>query len=83
VALRVSATKQVIQTNGLASSSTPITRVRGAQIVMPQSFHPLNTEEERTLLARGKRLLNHKLLGHQILVFQEYMCTLGKHTVFQ
>jgi hypothetical protein len=54
VALRVSATRQVIQTNGLASSSSPITRVRGARAIIPQSFRPLNTEEERTLLARGE-----------------------------
>jgi len=54
VAPRVSATKQVIQTNGLASSSSAITKVRGARAVMPQSFRPLNMEEERTLLARGE-----------------------------
>ncbi len=54
MALRVSATRQVIQTNGLASSSSPITRVRGARAIIPQSFRPLNTEEERTLLARGE-----------------------------
>jgi hypothetical protein len=54
VAPRVSATRQVIQTDGLASGSSSITRVRGARTVMPQSFRPLNTEEERTLLARGE-----------------------------
>jgi hypothetical protein len=54
VALKVSATKQVIQIDGLASSSSLITRARGVQIVMPQSIHPLNTEEECTLLARGE-----------------------------
>ncbi len=54
VAPRISATKQVIQTNGLASSSSPITRARGARGIMPQSFRPLNMEEERTLLARGE-----------------------------
>ncbi len=51
---RVFATRQVIQTNGLASGSSPITRARGAQAVMPQSFRPLNMEEEHTLLARGE-----------------------------
>jgi hypothetical protein len=54
VAPRVSATKHVIQTYGLVSGSSPITRVKGTRIVMPQSFRPLNTKEERTLLARGE-----------------------------
>jgi hypothetical protein len=54
VAPRVSATRQVIQTNGFASGSSPITRARGARAVMPQSFCPFNTEEERTLLVRGE-----------------------------
>jgi hypothetical protein len=54
VALRVFAIRQVIQTDGLAYGSSPITRARGAQGVMPQSFRPLNKEEERTLLARGE-----------------------------
>ncbi len=53
VAPKVFAIRQVIQTNGLASSSSPITKVRGARAVMPQSFRPLNMEEERTLLAKG------------------------------
>jgi hypothetical protein len=73
VAPRVSATRQVIQTDGLTSGSSPITRARGARVVMPQSFCLLNMEEERTLLARGGGLLHHKLLGHQIIVSQEYM----------
>jgi len=54
VAFRVFATRQVIQTDGLASSSNPITKVRGVQAVMSQFFHPLNMKEERTLLARGE-----------------------------
>ncbi|CAM6048069.1 unnamed protein product [Sphagnum compactum] len=54
VAPRVSATRQVIQTDGLASGSSPNTRARGARVVMPQSFRPLNTKEKRTLLARGE-----------------------------
>ncbi len=53
VAPRVSATRQVIQTDGLASGSSPITKARGARAVMPQSFRPFNMEEESTLLARG------------------------------
>jgi len=51
---RVFAIRRVIQTDGLASSSSPITRARGARAVMPQSFRPLNMEEERTLLAKGE-----------------------------
>jgi hypothetical protein len=35
VAPRVSATRQVIQTDGLASASSPITKARGARAVMP------------------------------------------------
>jgi len=52
VAPKVSTTRQVIQTDGLASGSSLITRAKGARVVMPQSFHLLNMEEERTLLAR-------------------------------
>ncbi len=54
VAPKVFATRQVIQTDELASGSSPITRARGARAVMPQYFCPLNMEEERTLLARGE-----------------------------
>ncbi len=50
----VSATRQVIQTDGLASGSSSITRARGVWAIMPQSFRPLNMEEERTLLVRGE-----------------------------
>jgi hypothetical protein len=57
VAPRLSATKQVIQTNELASSSSPITKVRGARTVMPQFFHLLNTEKERILLAKGEETI--------------------------
>jgi len=46
--------RQVIQTDGLASSSSPIIKARGAQVFMPQSFRSLNTKEKRTLLARGE-----------------------------
>jgi hypothetical protein len=55
VAPKVSTTRQVIQTDGLASSSSPITKARGAQAIMPQYFRPLNTKKERTLLARGQK----------------------------
>jgi hypothetical protein len=71
VAPRVFATKHVIQTNGLASDSSLITKARGARAVMPQYFHPLNTEEECTLLMRGEetttpqaaRASNFRVLG--------------------
>jgi len=54
VAPKISATKQVIQTDGLTSGSSLITNVKRARVVMPKSFRPLNTEEERTLLVRGE-----------------------------
>jgi hypothetical protein len=54
VAARVYATRQVIQINGLASGSSPITNAKGARVVMPQSFHPLNTKNNCTLLVRGE-----------------------------
>ncbi len=46
--------KQVIQTDGLKSGSSLITKAKGAQVVMPKSFRPLNIEEERTLLVNGE-----------------------------
>ncbi len=57
MAPRVSATRQVIQTDGLASGSSLTTRARGARAIMPQSFRLLNIEEERTLLARGEEII--------------------------
>jgi hypothetical protein len=57
VAPKVFATRHVIQTDGFASSSSPITRARGARAIMPQSFRPLNMEEERTLLAKGEETI--------------------------
>jgi hypothetical protein len=39
--------------DGLAFGSSFITRAR----IMPQSFRPFNTEEERTLLARGEETI--------------------------
>jgi hypothetical protein len=73
VAPIIYAIRHVIQTNGLAFGSSPITKARGVRAVMPQFFRPFNMEEEHTLLMRGRRLLHHKLLGHQILMSQEYM----------
>jgi hypothetical protein len=35
VASKISTTRQIIQTNGLTSSSSPITKARGARVVMP------------------------------------------------
>jgi hypothetical protein len=54
VTRRVLATRQVIQTDGLAFGSSPITKAKGTRTVMPQSFRPFNTKEKRTLLARGE-----------------------------
>jgi hypothetical protein len=54
VAPRVSVTREVIQIDGLAYGSNPITMARVAREVMPQSFRSLNMEEECTLLARGE-----------------------------
>jgi hypothetical protein len=35
----------------------PITRARRARVVMPQFFHPFNTNKERTLLAKGEETI--------------------------
>ncbi len=48
---------------------------------MPQSFRPFNTEENRTLLARGEETLHHKQLGHQILVSHKYMYIRKTHNI--
>ncbi len=77
VAPRVSAIRQVIKTDGLTFSLSPITRAKGARTIMPQSFRPLNTKKKRTLLARGEetttlkavRASNYRILG--IHVHQE------------
>jgi hypothetical protein len=52
---RVYTTRQVIQTDGLTSGSSPITRAR-VRAVMPQSFYPLNTKKECTLLAKEEEI---------------------------
>jgi hypothetical protein len=57
VAPKVSATRQVIQTDGLAYGSSPITKARRARTIMPQSFRPLNTKKERTVLAKGEETI--------------------------
>jgi len=54
VAPRFSTTRQVIYTDGLTSGLSLITKVKGARIVMPQSFRPLNMGEEHTLLVKGE-----------------------------
>jgi len=54
---RVYAIRQVIQTDGLTFGSNPITRVRKTRVVMPQFFHPFNTNEKHTLLARGEETI--------------------------
>jgi hypothetical protein len=54
VAPKVSAARQVIQIDGFASGSSPITKTRRVRIVMPQSFRPFNIEKKHTLLAKGE-----------------------------
>jgi hypothetical protein len=54
MAPKISTTRQVTWTHELTSSSSIITRPRGARTVMPQSFCPFNMEEERTLLVKGE-----------------------------
>ncbi len=55
MAPRVFPTRQVIQTHGLAYSSSRITKARGARTVVPQSFCLfLKTKEKCTLLAMGE-----------------------------
>jgi hypothetical protein len=54
VAPRVFATRQIIQIDGFAFGSSPITRARRARAVMPPSFRLFNTKEERTLLVTGE-----------------------------
>jgi hypothetical protein len=98
VALKVFATKQVIQIDGLVFGSSPITRARGVRAIMPQSFHPLNMEEKRTLLARGEetttpqavRASNSRVLGvhvhqenTQFSTDQFMECQLQMHEVAQ
>ena len=51
---RVSSTRKVVQTDGLASHSGPMTRARQARAVIPKGFKPLDLEEERSYLARGE-----------------------------
>jgi hypothetical protein len=57
VAPKVFAIKQIIQTDGLTSGSSPITRARGVRTIMPQYFRPLNMEDECTLLVRGEETI--------------------------
>jgi hypothetical protein len=73
VAPRVSTTRHVIQTNGFTSCSSPITKARGAQAIMPQSFRPFNMKEERTLLVRGEETITPQAV--KALNF----CVLGVH----
>jgi hypothetical protein len=50
VAPKVSTTRHVFHIDGIASSSSPITWAKGAQIVITQSFRPLNMKEKRHLI---------------------------------
>jgi hypothetical protein len=40
---------------------------------MPQSFHPLNTEEDRTLLARGEEIITPQAVRASNSCVQVYM----------
>jgi hypothetical protein len=70
---KISATRQVIETYGLASGSSPITKAKGVRTVMPQFFYPFNTEEDYTLLAKGEETTTPQAARHKIFVSQEYM----------
>ncbi len=61
VALRVFATRQIIQIDGLAYGSSRITKAKRARTTMSQSFHPLHMEKERTLLARGEETITPQI----------------------
>jgi len=73
VAPKVSITRKVIQTNGLASGSSPITRARRARVVMLQYFCPLNMEKECTLLLRGEETTTPQVTR------ASKFCNLGLH----
>ncbi len=81
MAPRVSTTRQVIQTNGLAFGSSPISKAKGVRAVMPQSFRPLNTEEGHTLLARGDEIITPQA-GRASNSRPRSTCTSRKHTIF-
>ncbi len=98
VAPNVFSIRQVIQTYGLSSGSSPITKAKGARIVIPQFFRPFNKEEEHTLLARGEetttpqviRASNSCVLGihvhqenTQFFIDQLMECQLQMHEVSQ
>jgi hypothetical protein len=72
MAPKVYANRQVIKIDGLASGSSPITKARGARVVMPQSYCLLNIEEKCTLLASEEktRASNYRVPGGH--VHQEY-----------
>jgi len=76
VAPRVSTTRQVIQINGLAFGSSPITKASGAQVVMLQYFRPFNTKE-RTLLMRGEETTTPQV------VKASNSCVLGIHVHYE
>jgi hypothetical protein len=75
VAPKVYATRQVIQTDGLAFSSSPITKAKGAQVVMPQSFRPLNMEEEHTLMVRGEETTTPQVAKTSNFLCPKSTCT--------
>jgi hypothetical protein len=81
VATKIYTIGQVIQTDGLASGSSPITRARGACVIMPQSFRPFNTKEERTLLARGEETITPQAARASNSRVPRVHVHLEKHTI--
>jgi hypothetical protein len=66
-------TKQVIQTDGLASSSSFITKAKEFEHSCHNLFILSTRKKNAPCWRGGRRLLHHKLQGHQVLVSQEYM----------
>ncbi len=75
MAPRVPATRQVIQIDGLASGSSPVTGAKGARAVMPQSFRPLNMKEEHNLLARGEETTTPQVVKGIKFLCSKSTCT--------
>jgi hypothetical protein len=53
VAPKVFTTRQVIQTNGLASGSSPFTKARGARVIMPKIFLSVQHGRGTHLVSKG------------------------------
>ncbi len=64
VAPRVSATRQVIQINGFAFGSTPITRIEEFEQSCHNLFVLSTWKRNAPCWQGGRKLLHHKLLRH-------------------